>query len=94
MHLSYNGDTLSLSEILRVVFVRIGNFPAIGTRIAIKQAISNLPWRLAAEEVSSSERRTVIVNGQEIQLTDFQSMMWKRLSGVEKSGYFGSNFSR
>jgi hypothetical protein len=50
----FQASQLSFDAALRVVLTRLGNFPAVGTRASVEQALEILPWSLAAEEMIES----------------------------------------
>lgn len=65
-----------LDQALRVVLMRLGNFPSIGTRADVESARASLPFALAAEEIASADDHEVTINGQTVLLTDFQQKLW------------------
>lgn len=72
-------DTLPLDRAVRVVLARLGNFPAFGTRQRVADAQPMLPLGLLAEELASSDRRTVDLHGASVVLTNFRHDLWTRL---------------
>jgi hypothetical protein len=76
----FETSNLPFDGALRVVLTRLGNFPSIGTRDSVKAALNILPWTLAAEDLSASERRSVCVGERSEILTDFQHTLWQDLT--------------
>lgn len=68
-----------LDQALRIVLMRLGNFPSIGTRADVASARVRLPLVLAAEEIASADAHEVTINGQTVLLTDFQQRLWLNL---------------
>ncbi|MBV7522624.1 DEAD/DEAH box helicase [Ensifer sp. ENS12] len=75
----FGADSLPLDQALRVVLTRLGNFPSFYTRNEVANAGSDLPLSLAAEELVSTDGRTVVLNHQRLHLTNFQHDLWKNL---------------
>ncbi|MET3358706.1 hypothetical protein ABH972_001234 [Bradyrhizobium ottawaense] len=69
-----------LDQALRVVLARLGNFPSLETRAQVKEALSSLPFSLAAEEINSVDARTIEFNERRVCLTDFQYRLWTNLT--------------
>ncbi len=76
----FGAEKLPLQQALRVVLARLGNFPSIGTRKDVDDAIVDLPLSLAAEELSHADQRAVTINGERNLLTDFQYKLWSDLT--------------
>jgi superfamily II DNA/RNA helicase len=75
----FGSETLPLDQALRVVLARLGNFPSFDTRSEVKGAMPFLPLSLAAEELISTDARTIKFNEQSVCLTDFQHSLWTSL---------------
>ncbi|NEY92011.1 DEAD/DEAH box helicase [Tabrizicola oligotrophica] len=65
-----------LDQALRVVLMRLGNFPSISTRADVESSQASLPFALVAEEIASADAHEVTINGQTVLLTDFQHKLW------------------
>lgn len=75
----FGSIALPMDQGLRVVLARLGNFPSFSTREDVNIALPSLPLTLAAEEISSADRRQISVDGQTFYLTDFQHQLWENL---------------
>ena len=73
----FEQSDLPFDSALRVVLSRLGNFPSIGTRDSVDQALPTLPWMLAAEELSASESHSIKIGDRSEILTDFQHSLWQ-----------------
>jgi len=79
------GDTeLPLSRALRVIFARLGNFPAMRTEPAVVAAREDLSVGLITEEMVVAERLTIRLGSQTTVLTEFQHDLWNRLRSGKK----------
>lgn len=77
----YGIRDLPLDQATRVVLARLGNYPAMLTREAVREARDALPLRLMTEELAQTETRTVVLNDKPVVLTDFQHRLWTKLIG-------------
>lgn len=75
----FGAEALPLDQATRVVLTRLGNYPAMLTRLAVEDARDDLPMRLMTEELTRTESRTVTLNEQSVILTDFQHRLWTKL---------------
>lgn len=75
-----HGDNTAFSSALRVVLTRLGNFPSIGMREPIKNALHNLPHILAVEDIETRTAHTIQVDDQDVTLTPFQRSLWRKLA--------------
>lgn len=80
----FGADELPLDQAIRVVLARLGNFPAMGTRIAIEKARAQLPAPLFGEELIVSDARTIRLGDRSVVLTDYQWHLWERLQHKER----------
>ncbi|ARM91042.1 DEAD/DEAH box type DNA/RNA helicase protein (plasmid) [Rhizobium sp. CIAT894] len=80
----FGANELPLDQALRVVLSRLGNFPSFGTREDVDSAGSLLPAALSAEEIAVAERQRVVVDDQDIYLTDFQHRLWSGLTARKR----------
>jgi hypothetical protein len=67
-----------LAGALRVVLSRMGNFPALGTTLNVRD-FSHLPTRVAISEAHRSRANEVQLGDKSLLLTDFQRDLWKNL---------------
>ena len=79
----FQASQLSFDAALRVVLTRLGNFPAVGTRASVEQALEILPWSLATEEIIESSSHSVRIGDRVEVLTNFQNGFMARF-GIEK----------
>ena len=75
----FGNRQLPLDQATRVVFARLGNFPAMLTRSAVADAREYMPLRLVTEELAQSEGRTVMLRDNAVVLTEFQHRLWTKL---------------
>ena len=75
----FGTEQVPLDQALRVVLMRLGNFPSIGTRADVESAQPSLPFALVAEEIASADAHEVTINGHKVLLTDFQQKLWLSL---------------
>lgn len=75
----FGAEQVPLDQALRVVLMRLGNFPSIGTRADVESAQPSLPFALVAEEIASADAHEVTINGHTVLLTDFQQKLWVNL---------------
>lgn len=75
----FGTEQVPLDQALRVVLMRLGNFPSIGTRADVESAQPSLPFALVAEEIASADAHEVTINGHTVLLTDFQQKLWLSL---------------
>ncbi|GGI90824.1 hypothetical protein GCM10007973_28920 [Polymorphobacter multimanifer] len=75
----FGTEQVPLDQALRVVLMRLGNFPSIGTRADVESAQPSLPFALVAEEIASADAHGVTINGHTVLLTDFQQKLWLSL---------------
>ena len=75
----FGAEQAPLDQALRVVLMRLGNFPSIGTRADVESAQASLPFALVAEEIASADAHEVTINGHTVLLTDFQQKLWLSL---------------
>ncbi|OMG60077.1 DEAD/DEAH box helicase [Brevundimonas sp. ZS04] len=80
----FGAEHAPLDQALRVVLMRLGNFPSIGTRAEVEAARASLPFALAAEEMAAAEDHEVVINGQSVLLTDFQQELWNDLTSSRR----------
>lgn len=76
---SFHESNFPFDSALRVILARLGNFPSIGTRASVKNALAYMPWSLAAEEIASSSQQSVQVGDRAEVLTNFQHQLWSEL---------------
>lgn len=76
----FGTEQVPLDQALRVVLMRLGNFPSIGTRADVASAQPSLPFALVAEELASADVHEVTINGHTVLLTDFQQKLWLSLT--------------
>ena len=75
----FGTEQVPLDQALRVVLMRLGNFPSIATRADVESAQASLPFALVAEEIASADAHEVTINGHTVLLTDFQQKLWLSL---------------
>lgn len=80
----FGNEILPLDQALRVVLTRLGNFPSVGTRQQVNDALPQLPLALAAEEIASADEHAITVNGRNFYLTDFQRRLWSELTNKRR----------
>ncbi|TCU60706.1 hypothetical protein EDF58_1011 [Novosphingobium sp. PhB57] len=71
----FGTEQVPLDQALRVVLMRLGNFPSIGTRADVESAQPSLPFALIVEELASAAAHEVTINGRTVLLTDFQQKL-------------------
>jgi hypothetical protein len=75
------GEALDgLSDALRLVMSRLGNFPSLDFRPEIRSRPSNLPTPALLEAMGRRIGNTVETLGGELTLTDYQRMLWADVS--------------
>lgn len=76
----YGGALDGLSDALRIVMSRLGNFPSLDFRPEIRDRPSNLPTPALLEAAGRRVGNTVETFRGEIALTDYQRLLWQDLS--------------
>lgn len=83
----FETSPLPFDSALRVVLARLGNFPSMGTRKSVQDALKNLPWTLAAEELLTSDNQTVKIGQRTEVLTNFQNTLWRDLTSQKSVAF-------
>lgn len=60
-----------MQQALRVVLNRLGNFPAIETRVDVRDSASDLPFDLLVEELAFSDKHRVLLRERPVSSPDF-----------------------
>lgn len=80
----YGSSDYPLDQATRVVLARLGNFPAMQTRVPVRDSVSDLPSSLIVEELYVADRRTIRRGGRDIRLTDYQFRLWRELNAGKR----------
>lgn len=72
-------EALPMQQALRVVLSRLGNFPALDTRVEVGCARKDLPLDMVLEELVFADEREIYLREKPVLLTSFQKELWNKL---------------